>query len=99
MSIFGYEIDATFVALLAFVLFFIVLIWLKVPGMLINALDARSQAIAKELHEARRLREDAERLLAEYQAKQAAAEVEAEAIVAHAKEQAAALAAETREQM
>ncbi len=92
-------IDATFIAFLAFAIFFALMIYLKVPGMVMNALDARSQAIAKELHDARRLREEAEKLLAEYQAKHAAAEAEAEAIVAHAKEQAIAMAEETRASM
>ena len=91
--------DATFFALVAFVLFFGVLIWLKVPGMILSALDARGQAIAKELHDARRLREEAEKLLAEYRAKRAAAEAEAKAIVDTAKEQAAVVAEETRTQM
>ena len=99
MNFLGIEFDATFVALLAFGLFLALMIYLKVPGMLMNALDARSQAIGKELHDARRLREDAEALLAEYVAKRAAAEAEAQTIVAHAKEQAALLAQETRTQM
>ena len=89
-------VDATLIALVAFLLFFAVLIWLKVPGMILNALDARSNEIAKELHEARRLREDAEKLHAEYVAKHAAAEAEARAIVETAKEQAAVVAEETR---
>jgi F-type H+-transporting ATPase subunit b len=92
-------IDATLVALVALILFFGVLAYLKVPGMLLNALDARSQAIAKELHDARRMREEAEKLLAEYEAKRAAAESEAKAIVDAAKEQAVAVAEETRAQM
>ncbi|MEQ1709697.1 MAG: ATP F0F1 synthase subunit B [Terricaulis sp.] len=91
--------DATFFALVAFVLFFGVLIWLKVPGMILSALDARGQAIAKELHDARRLREEAEKLLAEYRAKRAAAEAEAKVIVDTAKEQATVVAEETRTQM
>lgn len=93
------EFDATFFAFVAFAIFMGVLVWLKVPGMIMSALDQRSAAIAKELHEARRLREEAEKLLAEYQAKHAAAEIEAKAIVDHAKEQAAAVAEETRVQM
>ena len=92
-------IDATFIALVAFLIFFGVLIYLKIPGMLLKALDTRSQEIAKELHDARRLREEAEKLLADYEAKRAAAESEAKAIVDAAKEQAAAVAEETRTQM
>jgi len=91
--------DATFAALLAFAIFFGVLIWLKIPATIAGALDARSNEIAKELHEARRLREEAEKLLADYQAKKIAAEAEAKAIVASAKEQAAAVAEETRQSM
>jgi F-type H+-transporting ATPase subunit b len=92
-------VDATFIALVAFLLFFAVLIWLKVPAMILNALDARSAEIAKELHEARRLREEAEKLHADYLAKHKAAEAEAKAIVDTAKEQAALVAEETRAAM
>lgn len=92
-------IDATFIALVAFLLFFAVMIWLKVPGMIMGALDARSAEIAKELHEARRLREEAEKLHADYVAKHKAAEAEAKAIVDTAKEQAALVAEETRTAM
>jgi F-type H+-transporting ATPase subunit b len=91
--------DATFFAFVAFAAFFVVLMFLGVPGMILSALDARSQAIAKELHEARRMREEAEKLLADYQAKRAQAEAEAKAIVDTAKEQAAAVAEETRQAM
>ena len=91
--------DATFFAFVAFAIFFVVLILLGVPGMIMSALDARSQAIAKELHDARRMREEAEKLLADYQAKRAQADAEAKTIVDTAKEQAAAVAEETRQSM
>lgn len=91
--------DATNIAFLAFALFFALMIYLKVPAMIFGALDQRGQAIAKELQEARRLREEAEKLLADYKAKAAAAETEAKAIVASAKEQAAVVAEETRAAM
>jgi F-type H+-transporting ATPase subunit b len=91
--------DATLAALIAFLLFFGLLIHLKVPGMILTALDSRSNEIAKELHNARRLREEAEKLLADYEAKRTAAEAEAKAIVDSAKEQAAAVAEETRQSM
>ncbi len=93
------SLDATFWAFAAFTIFFVVLFLLKVPGTILSALDARGAAIAKELHDARRLREEAEKLLADYDAKRAAAETEAKAIVASAKEQAAAVAEETRQSM
>lgn len=91
------EITATEIAFLALVLFIALLVYLKAPQQIAGALDSRSQAIAKELQDARRLREEAERLLAEYRAKRAAAEVEAKAIIDAAKEQAAAVAEETRQ--
>lgn len=91
--------DATNIALVAFILFFVLLWRLNVHTMILSALDARSNEIAKELHDARRLREEAEKLLAEYQAKKAAADAEAKVIVETAKEQAAAVAEETRQSM
>jgi F-type H+-transporting ATPase subunit b len=91
--------DATFFAFVAFTIFFIALIMMGVPRMILTALDQRSQAIAKELHDARRMREEAEKLLADYQAKRAQAEAEAKTIVDTAKEQAAAVAEETRQSM
>jgi F-type H+-transporting ATPase subunit b len=91
--------DATNIALIAFILFFVLLWRLNVHTIILKALDARSQEIAKELHEARRLREEAEKLLADYEAKKAAAEAEAKVIVETAKEQAAAVAEETRASM
>lgn len=51
-------------------------------------LDARAQQIKGKLSEARKLRDDAQALLAEYQRKQREALQEAEAILAHAKEEA-----------
>jgi len=87
--------DATFVAFLALLIFIGLLVYLKVPAMIAGQLDQRSQAIAKDLSEARRLREEAERLLAEYQAKMDAAQHEAATLVASAKEQAEMLAQES----
>lgn len=93
------EITATEIAFIALLLFIGLLVYLKVPAAIMGMLDKRSQTIAHELHEARRLREEAEKLLAEYEAKRAAAEAEAKAIVDTAKEQAALVAEETRASM
>jgi F-type H+-transporting ATPase subunit b len=73
-----------------------VMIYLKVPGMLVKALDDRAAKIRSELDEARRLREEAEALLKEYQKKRSNAESEAEAIIAQAKREAEALSSESR---
>jgi F-type H+-transporting ATPase subunit b len=99
MNIGAWLSDPTNVAFVAFVAFFVLLWRLNVHTMILGALDGRSQEIAKELHEARRLREEAEKLLSSYEAKRAAAEAEAKAIVDAAKEHAAAVAEETRVSM
>ena len=64
--------------------------------MIIDALDGRAARIKAELDEARRLRDEAQALLAEYQRKRGEAEQEAEAIVAGARDEAERLAAEAK---
>jgi len=83
----------------AFVLFVGVLIYVGVHKKLIEALDHRSGRIQAELDEARRLRDEAGKLLAEYQRKQREAEREAEAIIADARAEAGRVAAEARVKM
>ena len=73
-----------------------ILVWKKVPALIAHALDARAAAIAKELEDARRLREEAEVLLAQYQTKRADADKEAAAIVTEAKAEAERYALEAR---
>lgn len=89
--------DATFWALVALVLFFVLIAYLKVPGMMAKALDERADKIRDELAEAKRLREEAQHLLAEYQRKRKEAEEEAETIVAAAKRDAELLKAEAKQ--
>lgn len=89
--------DATFFALVGLVLFFVLLAVLKVPSMMAKGLDARADKIRDELAEAKRLREEAQHLLAEYQRKRKEAEAEAAAIVAAAEREAAALTAEAKQ--
>jgi F-type H+-transporting ATPase subunit b len=93
------EFDATFFAFVALILFLGALWYLKIPAQIAAMLDQRSAAIAKELSDARKLREQAAALLVEYQAKKAAAERQAQDIVTQARVQAAAVAAETRVHM
>jgi F-type H+-transporting ATPase subunit b len=83
----------------AFVLFIGVIIYLGAHKKIIEALDHRSARIKAELDEARRLRDEAATLLADYQRKQREAETEAEAIVADAKAEAERVAAESRVKM
>jgi F-type H+-transporting ATPase subunit b len=73
-----------------------ILVYYKVPKLIAKALDDRAEAIRNELDEARRLREEAQALLADYQKKHRNAGQEAEAIVEQARREAAAFAAETR---
>ncbi|MEO1264666.1 MAG: F0F1 ATP synthase subunit B [Pseudomonadota bacterium] len=81
---------------MSFVAFLALLVYYGVPAMLGRALDSRAERIRKELDEARRLREEAQQLLADYKRKAAKAEDEARAIVDNAQQEAQALAAETR---
>ena len=72
---------------LAFIIF-VVLVWKKAAAAIAGLLDARAEKIRAELDEAQRLREDAQALLANYQRRQRDALKEAEAIIAHAREEA-----------
>jgi F-type H+-transporting ATPase subunit b len=87
---------AEFWVAVSFVAFFAVLLYYGVPGLIAKALDDRAAAIRKELDEARRLREEAQNLLADYQKKHRNAGQEAEAIIEQARHEAQAYAQETR---
>ncbi|GAA0778506.1 ATP F0F1 synthase subunit B [Roseibium denhamense] len=89
--------DASFWALVGLILFFALIAYLKVPGMITGALDKRADDIKKELEEARKMREEAQELLSGYQRKRHEAESEAEAIVAEANAEAERLTVETNE--
>lgn len=89
-------VNPEFWVMIAFFLFMGLLAYMKVPAMLTKALDDRADAIRLELDEARRLREEAQQLLADYQKKARDAETEATAIVEQARLEAEALAMETR---
>lgn len=83
----------------AFLIFVGVGVYLKVPAMIAKMLDERADKIGKELAEARKLREEAQALLAEYQKKRADAEKDAANIVAQAKVEAESYAVETRKKL
>ena len=91
--------SAEFWVAVAFVIFWGILFYKGVPGKVLNQLDSRGKRIADELAEAKRLRQDAERLLKEYEAKRAAAEREAADIVSTARDEAERLAREAQEKM
>ncbi|MGE0850737.1 MAG: F0F1 ATP synthase subunit B [Hyphomicrobiaceae bacterium] len=87
---------AEFWVAVAFVAFVLVLLYYRVPRLISKALDERAEAIRKELDEARRLREEAQALLADYQKKHRNVGQETDVIVETARREAEALANETR---
>ena len=85
-----------FWVLIAFLAFIALVIYYRVPAAIGKMLDDRADAIRKELDEARKLREDAQALLADYQRKAREAETEARTIIDQAKREAEALAVDAR---
>jgi F-type H+-transporting ATPase subunit b len=90
------EMDNTFWALVGLLIFLGIVIYMKVPGMMAAGLDARADKIRADLDEAKRLREEAAALLAEYQSKRRQAELDAAEIVKAAQRDAEALAADAK---
>jgi len=84
---------------LAFLLFLGLLVYLGVHRKVTDSLDQRQARIKGELDEARRLREEAQALLAEFERKGREAEGEAAAIIAGAKAEAEGIAAEAKIRM
>ena len=91
--------DAEFWVAASFVIFLGVLGYFGVHKKLIEALDHRRDRIKAELDEARRLRDEAQTLLAHYQQKQKEAESEAAAILTSAKADAERMAVEAEQKM
>ena len=87
---------AEFWVAIAFVAFVLVLLYYRVPALIAKSLDDRAEAIRKELDEARRLREEAQNLLADYQKKHRNVSQEADTILELARGEAEAFAQETR---
>jgi F-type H+-transporting ATPase subunit b len=88
----------TWVAI-AFIILMAVFAWLGVHRTVLTALDHRAQRIKAELDDAKRLKDDAAKLLADYQARRASAEREAQEIVTNAKAEAERIAAEAKTRM
>ena len=91
--------DATFWATAALIVFIALIMYLKVPSMITKSLDDRADKIRSDLDEARKLREEAQALLAEYQRKRRDAESEAETIVEAAKREADTLASDAKKKL
>ncbi|MCJ8142698.1 ATP F0F1 synthase subunit B [Ancylobacter sp. A5.8] len=86
----------TFWVAVAFVIFMGIVIKAGAFSRMGAALDQRGERIRTELEEARRLKEEAQKLVAEYKRRQHEAEEEAETIISTARAEAERLAAETK---
>jgi F-type H+-transporting ATPase subunit b len=89
---FLYSVD--FWVAVAFALFFVIVWRAGAFGAIAAALDDRTSRIRRDLDEARKLREEADKVLAEYKKKRGEAESEAKAIVEAAKSEAQEITAE-----
>ena len=91
--------EAEFWVAVAFVIFVGVLGYFGVHKLLVNRIDEHRDRIKSEIEEARRLKAEAQALLAQYQSKQHEAEREAQAIIAGAKAEAERFAVEAEAKM
>jgi F-type H+-transporting ATPase subunit b len=86
--------DPEFWVLLA-VAVFLLLVWKRAKLWILGALDARAERIRQELDAAHNLRQEAQQALAAYQRQQQEGAAEAQAIIAHAKQEAEQIAAQS----
>jgi F-type H+-transporting ATPase subunit b len=92
-------LEAEFWVAVAFVILMAIFAYVGVHRTVLKALDHRSERIKAELDDARRLKEEAAKLLAEYQARHASAEHEAQEIITNARAEAERIAAEAKTKM
>ncbi|WP_298858385.1 F0F1 ATP synthase subunit B [uncultured Sulfitobacter sp.] len=93
----GFSLENTdFVVALGLAVFIGILIYFKVPSLIGGMLDSRAKGISTEIEEARKLREDAQTLLASYERKHKEVKEQADRIVAAAKQEANAAAEQAR---
>ena len=83
----------------AFVILIVVFGYLGIHKTLLTTLDHRAERIKAELDDAKRLKEEAAKVLADYKARSASAEREAQDIIANAKTEAERIAADARAKM
>jgi F-type H+-transporting ATPase subunit b len=88
--------EAEFWVAVAFVVLMGVFAYFGIHRTVLKTLDHRSDRIKAELDDARRLKEEAAKLLAEYKARHASAEREAQDIIAAARAEAERIASEAR---
>jgi F-type H+-transporting ATPase subunit b len=83
----------------AFVLLMILFAYLGIHKTVLKALDNRAERIKAELDDARRIKDEAAKLLADYKARRAGAEREAEEIISNARAEAERIAADAKAKM
>ncbi|MEO8322392.1 MAG: ATP F0F1 synthase subunit B, partial [Bradyrhizobium sp.] len=83
----------------AFVILMALFAYLGIHRTVLGALDKRAERIKAELDDARRLKDEAAKLLADYKAKRATAEREADEIISNAKAEAERIATEAKAKM
>ncbi|PHZ85639.1 ATP F0F1 synthase subunit B [Paremcibacter congregatus] len=88
--------DPSFWVGTAIIVFFLLIIWKKIPGMVGKMLDEKSEEIAAQLDNAQTLREEASSLLAKYQREQRDAEKTAAKLLAQAEAEVELLAGEAK---
>jgi F-type H+-transporting ATPase subunit b len=88
--------NTNFISLVSFLIFVGILLYAKVPARLAGMLDVRAAGIRADLAEARALRDEAKELLASYERKSREVQAQSERIIATAKDEAMAAAAQAK---
>ena len=94
-----FGLEAEFWVAIAFLILMGVFGYFGIHRTLLKALDSRRDRIKADLDDARRLKDEAQKLLAEYRARRETAVREADEIVANAKAEAERIAAEAKTKM
>src|SRR3954468_150871 len=81
---------------LAMLLVFAIMLWKRVPALIAQALDRKIASIREQLDEAAQLRQEAEALRGEYEAKAAAADAERATMLERARHEADAIIEQAR---
>ena len=84
--------NTDFIVLLAFLVFIGILLYYRVPSAIGRMLDKRAEGIKADIAEARRLRDEAQEIYANYERRQREVRTQADDIVANAKREARAQA-------
>lgn len=88
--------NTEFVVTIAFLIFLGVLAYFKIPGLLGGMLDKRGAAIRRDLDEARALRDEAQKVLAEFERRHRDVKGQADRIVERARAEVSASAEQAR---